>query len=250
MRKRARDAKKVPETIEVRYISESFESYANPIFLPKRPYVWAELRYELETCSGRQMNHVTYLRGYTLEKRELLRDDEVPSVLLVRRCVMPWGLRQHVPPEVHEKYIALRDQHTASKKSLETLDRTFLERIHSSFTDYLSTGDPEAEAKAHQAEYADLLETCSKLNEQLLSFKTKAGLHASEIELNRDSRTHKGVTYQISYVTPYPTYICSFCSKVGHHYKDACLFFDEDVKDVSFKVGAHKMKKFQLPVPA
>ena len=91
--------------ITILYVNATFECFGRPLRLSE-PFVnWADLRYALESCFGTVSNSSTYLRGYRLDHTELNAKELVPECLFVRRCVMPLGLRQYIPPEANVKYM-------------------------------------------------------------------------------------------------------------------------------------------------
>lgn len=228
----------------ISYVNEAFESFGRPLRLSDAFVNWAELRYALESCFGTVTNNTTYLRGYRtngVERVELQAHENVPDVLWVRRCVMPLGLRQYVPPEANVKYIKAKQDLETVQLSIDEESKAYEAFVNA--TDYTNYTDRTFERNPAFAKRKEaLLDLCKSLED-------KAGLHPSAFtETPLELAERPDVRHVSSYVKPWATYVCQNCFRVGVHFKDACYLFRDErpVKDVSFKWGAQKMKKYKI----
>ena len=225
--------------ITILYVNATFECFGRPLRLSE-PFVnWADLRYALESCFGTVSNSSTYLRGYTLDHTELNAKDLVPECLFVRRCVMPLGLRQYIPPEANVKYMKAKQDLAHVLLAIADESKAFEAYVNA--TDYTNYTEMSFERNPVFAKRKESLEDLLK------TLEDKAGLHPSAFTEVPQCISSGDVEHQSSYVKPWPTYVCQTCMRVGLHFKDACYLFKDEppvVKDVTFKWGAKKMKKF------
>lgn len=225
------------ELVKINYVNRSFQSHTPVLLLPNVYETWSALRYALESGFGTFVNHTTFLRGYTDSRLELKDKDPVPDVLLVRRFVMPLGLRQYVPPAANVKYMKAKQELQEVCRRLQEENDAYELFVQS--IDYTNYQEATFERSPHLVTQKESLEAFLKSSEQ------KCGLHASAFTELPVVLSSGHVDHRTSYVKPWPTYICQLCLKQGHHFKDACYLFPQDIvhKDVTFKWGAQKMKK-------
>lgn len=223
------------------YVNAEGQSFGQKYTYAHEKYSnWAELRYALETNDGQVYNNLTYIASF----EPLGPEDPLPSHIKLRRMVMPLGLRQHVPAEAHPKYLLAASELAAAKEEIERCERDILLKMHEDFTSYdvQVPGTTEADLRVEE-----LTERCRILSGVCKSYKERAGVHPSTHPVVTETRDDRGVVHTIQYAKAPDTYVCPFCFRQGHHFKDACALFEvkQEPKDTTFKWGAAKMHKLK-----